>query len=270
MAVVYAVSANKGGVGKTSFVTNIATAIVMKQPMARVLIVDTDPQGNASMAFGKAPAQFEQTIFDVMVDGVPMESVKVTLMDRLDLVPANKDMATLVFDVLADVETYNRPLYLLKGPLDAIRDQYDFIFIDTPPDMGLIAGNVFAAADRVIIPFEPETFAVAGIIQVIEVIEDFQKKHRPELVIDGIVAMKVDTRTTLHSEMLPKARQYCVSHGLHMYQSVISKSIRFANATAYEGRPAVVADPGNHLVDAYYEVLEEVLAHGKEQAQITS
>lgn len=263
MAIVYAVSANKGGVGKTSFVTNIATAIVTKQPKARVLIIDTDPQGNASMAFGKVPAHFEETIYDVLVDGVSMDAVKVPLMDRLDLVPANKDMATLVFDVLADVETYRRPLYLLKGPLDAIRDQYDFIFIDTPPDMGLIAGNVFAAADRVIIPFEPETFAVAGIIQVIEVVEDFQQKHRPELVIDGIVAMKVDSRTILHSEMLPKARKYCLEHGLHMYETVISKSIRFANATAYEGQPAVLADPGNHLVKSYYDILEEVLTHGK-------
>lgn len=266
MAVTYAISANKGGVGKTSLVTNLAVGIVQKNPKARVLIVDTDPQGNAAMAFGLAPARIEQTLYDVMVDGVPMANVVIPLMDRLDLVPSNKTMATLVFDVLADIDTYHRPLYLLKEPLDAIKSQYDYILIDTPPDMGLIAGNVFVVADRVIIPFEPETFAVAGIISVIEVVEDFINKHNPSLVIDGIVANKVDSRTILHSEMLQKARQYCLGQDLHMYETVISKSIRFANATAYEQQPALLADSGNHLVDAYYSLLKEVLANGKAQS----
>lgn len=269
MGTIYAVSANKGGVGKTSFVTNIAAAIVQKNRKARVLILDTDPQGNASMAFGKTPGQFTETIYDVLMDGLDLEAIKVPLMDRLDLVPSNKRMATLVFDVLDDTETYKRPLYLLKAALDKVREKYDYIFIDTPPDMGLIAGNVFIAADRVIIPFEPETFAVAGIIQVIEVIQDFQKKHRPDLVIDGIVAMKVDSRTVLHSEMLPKARQYCEKNNFHLYETVITKSIRFANATAYEGQPAVFADSSNPIVAAYYSIMKEVLAHGKKTAGVS-
>lgn len=263
MGIVYSVSANKGGVGKTSFVTNLAAAIVQKKPKSRVLILDTDAQGNAAMAFGKNPKDYEHTLYDVLVKGASIEEVKVNLIDRLDLVPSNADMDFLDFDVLTNIDKYKEFFYLLKKPIEAVRNQYDYIFIDTPPSMGLIAGNVLVAADRVIVPFVPETFAVSGIIRVVDAINDFRKKQNPQLQIDGIVALMVDLRTSLHSEMLPKARQYCQKNNYHLYETIIPKSIRFANSTAYVGEPAVLSDSSNHIVAAYYELMEEVLTHGE-------
>ncbi|MBU8763749.1 ParA family protein [Micrococcus luteus] len=268
MGIVYSVSANKGGVGKTSFVSNMAAAIVQKQRKARVLIIDTDAQGNASLAFGKNPRDYEHTIYDVLVNGMAIDAVKVNLIDRLDLLPSNVEMDFLDFDVLGNIEKYKRPFQLLKGPLDAVRDQYDYIFIDTPPAMGLVAGNVLVAADRVIVPFAPETFAVSGIVRVIDAIKDFRQKQNPDLKIDGIVAMMVDSRTVLHSEMLEKARQYCDKNKYHIYETVIPRSIRFANSTAYDGKPAVLSDGSNHIVAAYYDLMKEVLEHGKTASSV--
>lgn len=264
MGIVYAISANKGGVGKTSLVTNLGAALVKKNPRLRVLIVDTDAQGNASLAFGKSPDSFELTIFDVLTEGVAIDDVKVNLMERLDLVPANGDMDFLDFDVLTNQERFKQPFHLLKGPLDAIRDQYDYILIDTPPSMGLVAGNVLVAADQVIVPFAPETFAVSGIVRVIKAIHEFKEKLNPDLTIDGLVGMLVDTRTVLHSEMLAQARIYCVENGLHIYQTIIPRTVRFAAATAYEGKPAVLSDSSNPLVATYFELMQEVLEHGAE------
>jgi chromosome partitioning protein len=263
MGIVYSVSANKGGVGKTSLVTNLAAAIALKKSKVRVLIVDTDAQGNASLAFGKNPKNYENTIFNVLVEGKRIDDVKVKLTDNLDLLPSNVDMDFLDFDVLTNQDKYKQPFRLLAKPLNAVREQYDYIFIDTPPSMGLVAGNVLVAADRVIIPFAPETFAVSGIVRVIDAINDFRQKQNQNLKIDGIVGMMVDSRTVLHSEMLTKARQYCVQNGYHMYETIIPRSIRFASSTAYEGVPAVLSDANNPIVAAYFELMEEVLAHGE-------
>ncbi len=256
---ILAVSMNKGGVGKTSLVTNLAAALVNAYPGKKVLIIDTDGQGNSSIAFGKNPQDFEHTIYEVFLGQESIEDVVVRLSERLDLVPANQDMNFLEFDVLMNMERYPSPFMLLKNALKGIHDQYDYIVIDSPPSMGLIAGNVLAAADSVIIPFVPELFAVQGLIRVIETMEEFIQRTNQNLKLAGIVGMMVDTRTILHSEMLQKARQYCLKHDLNMFETIIPKSIRFANSTAYEGKPAVWTDKSNSIVSAYFKLLEEVI-----------
>lgn len=259
MAIVYSVSMNKGGVGKTSLVTNLAAAISVQAPDKRVLIVDTDGQGNSSIAFGRNPNDFKLTTYDLFLGGCALSDVTIQLTDNLDLAPANDALNFLEFDVLIDVQKYGNPLGLLKPVIDAARPNYDYIFIDTPPSLGLVSGNVLACADRVIIPFVPETFAVQGLIRVIEAINDFREKTNPALDLAGVVGMMVDQRTTLHSEMLQKARQYCDSREIRMFETVIPRSIRFANSTAYSGKPAVLTDGANPIVAAYYELLTEVL-----------
>ena len=256
---ILAVSMNKGGVGKTSLVTNLAAALVNVHPGKKVLIIDTDGQGNSSIAFGKNPQDFDHTIYEVFLGQESIEDVVVHLSEQLDLVPANQDMNFLEFDVLMNMERYPSPFMLLKNALNGIHDQYDYIVIDSPPSMGLIAGNVLAAADSVIIPFVPELFAVQGLIRVIETMGEFIQRTNQDLKLAGIVGMMVDTRTILHSEMLQKARQYCLKQGLKMFETIIPKSIRFANSTAYEGKPAVWTDKSNPIVSAYFELLSEVI-----------
>ncbi|MFM9278612.1 ParA family protein [Paenibacillus jiagnxiensis] len=207
MGLIYAVATTKGGVGKTSFVSNLGAAVARTQPHARVLLVDTDPKGNLAIAFGKSPVEFTLTIYDVLAGEVPIQDVKVPLIDGLDLIPANQRMFNFPFAASPN------PLDLLKGMIEEVREQYDFIFIDIPSDIGMLTSNVLGAADRIIIPFEPELFAVAALVQMTDIILNFQKNYRPELIIDGVVAMKVDEVTGLNAEMLPLVREYCGAKG---------------------------------------------------------
>jgi chromosome partitioning protein len=264
MCKVYAVSINKGGVGKTSLVTNLSAALV-RGYKKKVLIIDTDGQGNTSMAFGLDPESYEYTVYDVLVKGTPATNAIVEINDHLHILPANSEMNFIDFDVLTNMGKYPQPFGLLRDTINNLKSSYDYIFIDTPPSLSLVAGNVLSVADRVIIPFVPETFAVNGLIRVLEVIEDFKNKENPNLQIAGIVGMMADLRTSLHSGMLQEARKYCLANGLHMFETIIPKSIRFANSTAYEGKPATWTDYNNTIVAAYYELLKEVIKHGEEK-----
>lgn len=266
MAEIFAISMNKGGVGKTSLVTNLAGAIT-KRLKKRVLIVDTDGQGNSSIAFGLKPQEFEHTIYDVLLGEVPIEKAIVSINEHLDILPANNDMNFIEFDILPNIQQYQKPFSLLKKALEEVKSNYDLIFIDAPPSMGLVSGNVLAAADKVILPFVPEMFAVSGVIRVVEAINDFKAKENPALEVAGIVGMMVDSRTTLHSEMLQQARRYCLESDLTMFETIIPKSIRFANSTAYEGKPATWTDSSNPIVAAYFELMKEVIVeNGKKTA----
>jgi chromosome partitioning protein len=258
MGEIYAISMNKGGVGKTSLVSNLAGAIT-KKLKKRVLLVDTDGQANTSIAFGLKPHDFEYTIYDVLTGEKKAKDVIVPVNEYLDILPANNDMNFLEFDILPNIQQYAKPFSLLKKALEEIKDDYFVIFVDTPPSMGLVAGNVLAASDKVIIPFVPEMFAVSGLIRVIEAIEDFKSRENQELEVAGIVGMMVDSRTTLHSEMLQQARKYCLENDLKMFETIIPKSIRFANSTAYEGKPATWTDYNNPIVAAYFDLMKEVI-----------
>ncbi|WP_422406922.1 MULTISPECIES: ParA family protein [Gammaproteobacteria] len=261
MAQVYAISTNKGGVGKTSLVTNMAG--VLSRQDCKVLIIDTDGQGNSSMAFNLNPTNFETTIYDVLMGDSTIHEAIHHIDDNLDLIPANDDMNFLEFDILPNLDKYTGPFTLLKEAVDQVRNEYDYIFIDTPPSLGLVAGNVLTCVDKVIIPFIPETFAVKGLIKVIEAINKFKNKENPTLEIEGIVAMMVQSNTVLHSSMLQQARRYCVENDITLFETVIPRSVRFANSTAFEGKPAVWTDANNPIVSAYFELTKEVMQHGK-------
>lgn len=253
-----AVSANKGGVGKTSLVTNLA-GVITKQLKKKVLIIDLDGQGNSSIAFGFNPNKFEHTIYDVLLGEKKAKDVIVKVEKYLDILPANKDMNFFELDILPNLQTYGDPFQLLSKAVKGIEKNYDYVLLDTPPSMGLVAGNVFAFVDKVIIPFVPERFAVDGLINVIGGVEDFKKAHNPKLQIFGIVGMMINSRTVLHSELLQQARQYCLEHDIKMFETVIPASIRFANATAYDSKPATWTDSNHHIVKSYYELLKEMM-----------
>lgn len=250
---------NKGGVCKTSIITNLGAAIIATRPDKRVLIIDMDAQGNAAMAFGTNPGTFELSVYDVLTGSCGPREAIVNLATNLDMIPSNSAMNFFAFDVLRNIAKYPNPFALLRNVIDQLRDSYDYILVDTPPSLELIAGNVLTATDYVLIPFTPEKYAVHGLIHVVDAVEDFRKSHNPSLQIAGIVGAMVDTRTTLHSEMLQQARAYCARNELKMMDTIVTRSIRFANATAYDEQPAVWVDAGHPIVAAYFELLEEVL-----------
>lgn len=253
---------NKGGVGKTSLVTNLAGAIG-KKLNKKVLIVDTDGQGNSSLAFGINSNELDTTIYDVLLGNANAKDAIINVGYNVDLLPANDEMNFYDMDVLTNIKMYQQPFHMLKKALEGITDHYDYIFIDTPPSMSLVAGNVLIASQKVIIPFTPETFAVKGLIRIIQAINEFKAKDNPNLEVEGVVGMMVQSGTVLHSEMLQQARRFCVENDITMYETIIPKSIRFANSTAYEGKPAVWTDSKNDIVSAYFELMKEWIEYGK-------
>lgn len=264
LAKIYSVLMNKGGVGKTSLITNLAALLATKYPNKKVLIIDCDGQGNASMSFDSLPSEFGANVADVFIGESTFNDVKIKITENLDIVPANDDMNYLEVDVLTKPDKFPSPSTLLKSAMEEIKSQYDYIFIDTPPALGLVAVNVLNVVDRVVIPFVPELYAVKGLKRVIEAIQEVKQEGRGEaLQLAGIVGMMVDNRTRLHVDMLQEARKYCDSHGYYLFKTIIPRSIKFANSVALEGKPAVWSSERNHpIVAAYYELLEELLEIG--------
>lgn len=261
MALVYAVCMNKGGVGKTSLVTNLAS-ILAKNYKKRVLIIDSDAQGNTSIAFGKNPVDFKQTIYDIMVDNYQPDRAIKKLKKNIDLLPANDDMNFLEFDVLPHLDKYDRPFHLLKDGMAKLEKEYDYIFIDTPPSLGFVVGNCLTYADRVLIPFVPEMYDVKGLVRVVKAIDEFRQKNNPGLRVGGVIGMKVELTTSLHSEMLQEARKYCHESGIYMYDTIIPKSIAYAKSVAYNNLPATLSKQSkNKLVQSYDVLAEEFMKH---------
>ena len=257
MARIIAATANKGGVGKTSIITNLAGAITTKHRKYKVLIIDTDSQGNASTAFNINAAALDYSLYDALTNEETIERTIQHVFERIDLLPANQDMAAWEIKILRSLKEQS-PFSFLSPIINSLRNHYDYILIDTPPSLGLTTGNVLAAVEEIIIPFTPETFAVQGLIRVIEILKDFQKDINPNLKLSGIIGMMVDQRTTLHSEMLQEARKYSSINSLPMLETIIPRSIRFANSTAYQGKPATLTDRNNPIVTAYFDLLNEL------------
>lgn len=259
---IIAISTNKGGVLKTSITTNLAGVLCKKH---RVLIIDTDNQGNVLVSFGINPDTIEETVYDVLVDGLDPSKAIINVHPNIDVLPSNDDMSFLEFDVLSDREKYPKPFSLLKTAMKDIEKKYDYIFIDSPPNLGLIQGNVLSYAESVLIPFQPEGYSMRSLVKILSAIKNFKEQHNPELDIEGVVATLVDQRTTLHAEVLQQCRKFCLEKGIHMFETVIPRSVRFATSIAYERKPATLTDSKNPIVQAYFDLLQEVKEYGTEK-----
>lgn len=259
-AKIWAVSTNKGGVLKTSITTNLAGAL--SKEGKKVLIIDTDNQGNTSLTFGKNPDELETTLYDVLVEGADLKKAIINVYANIDILPSNDDMAFFEFDVLSDRNKYPHPFTLLKKCIEPVRGQYDYIMIDTPPNLGLVSGMVMNVADGVIIPFQPESYSMRSLVKILKAMADFKEKHNPQLTVFGVVATLVDQRTTLHSQVLQECRKFCDQKGIRMFDSIIPRSVRFASSVAYERLPSTLTEANNPVVGSYFDLLKEVQTVG--------
>jgi chromosome partitioning protein len=250
-----AISTNKGGVLKTSLTTNLAGVLSENK---KILIIDTDNQGNVLVSFGVNPDTAETTLYDVLMGAAKVEEAIMNVHPNIDVIPSNDNMSFLEFDVLRDADRFTKPFELLNQAASHLKDRYDLILVDTPPNLGLVQGNVLSFADEVLIPFQPEGYSMRSLVKILEFIEEFKEDINPNLDIRGIVGTLVDSRTTLHSEVLQQCRQFCIENDVHVFDTVIPRSIRFASSVAYEGKPATLTDKRNALVQAYFELTEEV------------
>jgi chromosome partitioning protein len=263
MARVIAIIQNKGGVGKTTVTCNLAAGLARKYPDKRVLIVDMDAQGNQAISFGIQPNELENTIYDVLVSGLPAKDAIVSLSDNLDLLPANGDMNYYELDTLPEaVKNFQDYLLKLKKALEPILDEYDYIFMDSPPELKIIAASIMMVADEIYIPFEPDAYNAQGLIQLLEKIEAYKEQYQTSPVIKGVIPMKVKPKTILHRGVLVQVDAYCQLKGIHVMKTKIPDSIKYPEFIASARMPIVLADPHGDHAKHYYNLLEEVLNLG--------
>lgn len=233
MTTVISVSTNKGGVLKTTTVTNLAA--VLSRHGKRVLIVDTDNQGNAALSFGINPDQLEHTVYDLIMHNTNAKEMIVPVHDQIDLIPANDDMTFLEHDLWRTWKKQT-PHRLLREALKPIITEYDYVLIDTAPNLGIATGNALVASDSVLIPFQPESYSMRSLSKIIRAIKDY-REHNPDLNILGVVATLVDSRTNLHSTVLQECRKFCDHQNVRLFETSIPRTVRFANSIAYFGHP---------------------------------
>ncbi|MDA1509616.1 AAA family ATPase [Bacillus cereus group sp. TH36-2LC] len=237
-AKVICINNNKGGVLKTTTTTNLAGVLSSKG--YKVLIVDADNQGNATMAFGVDKNALRTTIYDVLAGGVPPEDAIINVHNTIDLLPSNRELISFEFDVIGDTKSYPEPFKLMTNALSHLKEVYDFILIDTPPSLGLMNGNVFTFTDHVVIPYAPELYSMDSLVEVVHVIRDFKQAFNPNLEILGVLRTLVNIHTNLHSGIIQETNRYACENDIHVFDTVIPNTIQFSNAVAFYERPATI------------------------------
>jgi chromosome partitioning protein len=256
---IYATLMNKGGVGKTTLITNLASAMAQKEPDKKILIIDADGQGNSSISFSINPNSLDRTLYDCWMNDVHPKDVIFNAHKNIDLLPSNRAMNKLDFEILPRAHEYENLFGFLQETIEQLPEGYDDIFIDSPPHLALVAGNVTMVADEVIIPYVPESFAVAGLMETIETITEFRENLDANLHINGVVGMKIESNTNLHKSLLLQADIYCKKNDINMMKTVIPKSIRFADATAAFGIPFVLANKNHPMSKYYFSLMDEMV-----------
>jgi chromosome partitioning protein len=249
-AKVIAFANQKGGVAKTTTALNLAVAF--KESGHRVLAVDMDPQGNLTMSQGVDPDQVEKSMFDVLVHGTSLREVIVER--EIDVAVASIDLAGAEIAMSTQIGRERA----LEKAIAEIRDDYDFICIDTPPSLGLLTVNALTAADKVIVPVQCEYLSMRGLVQLQNTLRMIRENLNPDVDIEGILPTMLDSRTVHAKEAVEILEE---NFGDLVFQSRIRKAVKFAEAPV-QGSSVLKYDPKSKAARAYRDLAEEVLAHG--------
>jgi chromosome partitioning protein len=254
MAKSIAVANQKGGVGKTTTAVNLAAVIASWGH--RVLLVDGDPQGNATSGIGIQRGSFRKGLYHSVVLDEPLASIALpTIIPTLKVIPANKDLAGAEIE-LVDVDHRE---FRLKRALSAEEENYDYLIIDCPPSLGLLTLNALTAAKSLLVPIQCEYYALEGVTELFDTLARIRRLHNPGLMIEGLLLTMYDERTNLSAAVAADLRDF---YGLQVFQTVIPRNVRLAEAPSY-GKPIISYDAHSKGAEAYSQLAREIVNESK-------
>ena len=250
MVKVIAITNQKGGVGKTTTSVNLSACLA--ELGKKVLLIDTDPQGNATSGFGCDKASIRHSIYEVLINNVPMEEAIVsTKLDNLKLLPATIRLAGAEVELVSMMSRETK----LKRALETIKHQFDYVIIDCPPSLGLLTVNSLTAANAIIVPVQCEYYALEGLSQLMNTVELVKNNLNPTLTLDGVVLTMFDARTNLSIQVVDEVKKHFRQK---VFQTIIPRSVRLSEAPSY-GEPIITYDPKSRGAQVYFDLAKEVI-----------
>ncbi|MBA2174751.1 ParA family protein [Halobacillus locisalis] len=254
MGKVISVANQKGGVGKTTTAVNLSACLAYLNH--KVLLVDIDPQGNATSGIGVEKAEMDQCVYDILVDGVGAAQVRTqTLVENLDAIPATIQLAGAEIELVPTISREVR----LKTAIDQVKHEYDYVIIDCPPSLGLLTLNALTASDTVLIPVQCEYYALEGLSQLLNTVRLVQKHFNKQLMVEGVLLTMLDARTNLGIQVIEEVKKYFQDK---VYQSIIPRNVRLSEAPSH-GKPVILYDAKSRGAEVYLDLAKEVIVNGE-------
>lgn len=252
MGKIIAVANQKGGVGKTTTSVNLAAALAVEEK--KVLLVDADPQGNATSGSGVPRKQTRKTLYNLLVLDEPIASIVLpTELPLLWVLPADKNLAGAEVELVDSV----RREYKLKELLGKVKNDYDYIIIDCPPSLGLLTINGLTAADSLLVPIQCEYYALEGVTELFDTLARLRRGLNPQLTIEGLLLTMYDERTNLAAAVAQDLRDF---YGSQVLKTIIPRNVRLAEAPSY-GKPIILYDIRSKGAESYIKLAKEILSH---------